>query len=328
MQGWIDPGLTRAGAGDAGGIATLLVHLGAALAARPEVEEVVDARARRRPRRSGWRPAPASSACRSAATDRWRARTRGRIGASSSAASSARSAGSARSTRSTCASPTWRASPRRGSASGSGLPYFFTLAPDPHALIRRRELAGELDRDGFVQADRREHLLFRARLVERLRDRRDRPRPAARARAHARSWPSSSASHDRHRLVRTVPEGIAIEALDAAAAAVGSGADPVAAAARDRRRRPAAARDAAFRSSSRSGGCTASRASRRCSRPGRATRRCATRRTWPSSAATSRSRAPRSARCSRRCTAPATAIPARATGCCCSGTGRTATSCA
>ena len=41
MQGWIDPGLTRAGAGDAGGIATLLVHLGAALAARPEVEEVI-----------------------------------------------------------------------------------------------------------------------------------------------------------------------------------------------------------------------------------------------------------------------------------------------
>ena len=41
MQGWIDPGLTRSGAGDAGGLTTLAVRLAEALAARPEVEEVV-----------------------------------------------------------------------------------------------------------------------------------------------------------------------------------------------------------------------------------------------------------------------------------------------
>ena len=226
MQGWIDPGLTRAGAGDAGGIATLLVHLGAALAGRPEVEEVVTlARGAGPPERlaHGARieRVPFGGDGPLASTDAWphrRELERGleralrRLGpvdavhlrfADVASFSAARVCERLR------------------------LPYFFTLAPDPHALIRRRQLAGGLDRDGFVQADRREHLLFRARLVERLRD--GATGLALLPRAGARDELAELVGlDDRHRLVRTVPEGIAIEALDAAAAAVASGADPVA----------------------------------------------------------------------------------------------------
>ena len=49
-----------------------------------------------------------------------------------------------------------------------GIPVFFSLAPDPHAVIEAAQDAGELDRGSFATADRREHYLFRARLVEGL----------------------------------------------------------------------------------------------------------------------------------------------------------------
>ena len=214
MQGWIDPGLTRAGAGDAGGIATLLVHLGAALAARPEVEEVVTlARGAGGPERispgariervpfGGDRPL--------ASTEAWPHRRElerglervlrrlGRVDAVHLRFADVASFAAAR----VC--------------ERLGLPFFFTLAPDPHALIRRRQLIDALDRDGFVRADRREHLLFRARLVEHLRDHATGlallPRAGAR-----RELAELVGLTDRHRLVHTVPEGIAIGALDAA----------------------------------------------------------------------------------------------------------------
>ena len=35
-----------------------------------------------------------------------------------------------------------------------GLPVYFTLAPDPHALIRRREESGTLDRESIVKIGR------------------------------------------------------------------------------------------------------------------------------------------------------------------------------
>ena len=49
-----------------------------------------------------------------------------------------------------------------------GIPIFFTLAPDPHSVIRAAEDAGTLNRRSFARADLREHLLFRAELVEGL----------------------------------------------------------------------------------------------------------------------------------------------------------------
>ena len=51
-----------------------------------------------------------------------------------------------------------------------GLPTVFTLAPDPHAVIADMERAGELDRASFGPADAAGALWFRARLVRYLAD--------------------------------------------------------------------------------------------------------------------------------------------------------------
>jgi glycosyltransferase involved in cell wall biosynthesis len=227
MQGWIDPGLTRAGAGDAGGIATLLVHLGAALAARPEVEEVVTLA--RGAGRAEWvapgvriERVPFGGDGPLASTDAWPHRRELERGLERAL----RRLGPVDAVHLRFADVASLAAARV--CERLGLPFFFTLAPDPHALIHRRELAGALDRDSFVRADRREHLLFRARLVERLRDRATGLAVLPRAGAR-RELAELVGLADRHQLVHTVPEGIAIGALDAAAAAVASGADPVAA---------------------------------------------------------------------------------------------------
>jgi glycosyltransferase involved in cell wall biosynthesis len=49
-----------------------------------------------------------------------------------------------------------------------GIRAVFTCAPDPHAPIAIRQAAGEITRDGFGSVDVDEHLWFRARMVERL----------------------------------------------------------------------------------------------------------------------------------------------------------------
>ena len=60
----------------------------------------------------------------------------------------------------------------------------FTVAPDPHAVIAAHQRDGQLDRAGFGAAEATEHLWFRARLVERLAVYADRvvalPRPGLR----------------------------------------------------------------------------------------------------------------------------------------------------
>ncbi|MGV8967995.1 MAG: glycosyltransferase [Cellulomonas sp.] len=48
------------------------------------------------------------------------------------------------------------------------LPFVFTLAPDPHAVIRAAEGAGTLTRANFGAIDAVEHFWFRVRLVQRL----------------------------------------------------------------------------------------------------------------------------------------------------------------
>jgi glycosyltransferase involved in cell wall biosynthesis len=101
-----------------------------------------------------------------------------------------------------------------------GLPVYFTLAPDPHALIRSRERSGALNRRSFVAADEAEHLLFRARLVERMRDR-------ARGLALLPRGSGREELYDlvrlpmiiRDRRIRTVAEGIPMAAVDSAARA-------------------------------------------------------------------------------------------------------------
>ncbi|MFI5910949.1 glycosyltransferase [Dactylosporangium sp. NPDC051541] len=99
------------------------------------------------------------------------------------------------------------------------IPVVFTLAPDPHAVIRALEQDGGLTRTNFGEADEREHFWFRARLVRRLAQSADRvvllPRPQLR-----------SALQDLLRLdvvddprFTVVPEGIDLSITDAARAA-------------------------------------------------------------------------------------------------------------
>jgi len=49
-----------------------------------------------------------------------------------------------------------------------GIPVVFTLAPDPHAVIHALDMTGTLTRRNFGTVDEQEHYWFRARLVQRL----------------------------------------------------------------------------------------------------------------------------------------------------------------
>jgi glycosyltransferase involved in cell wall biosynthesis len=49
-----------------------------------------------------------------------------------------------------------------------GIPTVFTVAPDPHAVIRSLDRSGALTRENFGATDLREHFWFRARLVTNL----------------------------------------------------------------------------------------------------------------------------------------------------------------
>lgn len=55
-----------------------------------------------------------------------------------------------------------------------GIPTFFTLAPDPHAVIASAEASGILTRQRFDEADLNQHFLFRAWLVDRMLESADR----------------------------------------------------------------------------------------------------------------------------------------------------------
>ena len=93
------------------------------------------------------------------------------------------------------------------------MPIVFTLAPDPHSVLRESEAAGRLDRETFPAADLEHHYVFRAWLVERMLREADAlavlPRPGAERELRALLGPSFDAVRpDR---VWTVPEGIAVD---------------------------------------------------------------------------------------------------------------------
>lgn len=110
------------------------------------------------------------------------------------------------------------------------IPVVFTVAPDPHAVINSLDLAGELTRENFGDVDHQEHFWFRARLVQRL---------AADA-AHTVLFPRPELATDMKELVgiditnhaerhSIVPEGIDLVVVDRAvaeASAHAAGAEP------------------------------------------------------------------------------------------------------
>ena len=100
-------------------------------------------------------------------------------------------------------------------------PTVFTCAADPHVALAARQRAGNIDRDRFGAADLDEHLWFRARMVERL---------AANA-DHLVLFPRPTAGRELTELVgvpaerlaasaTVVPEGIDLDGVDAALADV------------------------------------------------------------------------------------------------------------
>jgi len=242
----IDPELTRAGSGDNGGIATLLVRLGDALTVDGHSSDATVPT-----------PAPSGAAVETEhAVQRVITMSRGSVENAFDSLEnvSATVRGHAYATipllsAAVTASEAWplRVAAERGirrvlRAAGNvdvlhlrmadvgslaaanvardlDIPVVFTVAPDPHAVINSLDLAGELTRENFGDIDHEEHFWFRARLVQRL---------AADA-AHTVLFPRPELAADMKELVgidigthaerhSIVPEGIDLVVVDAAVA--------------------------------------------------------------------------------------------------------------
>jgi glycosyltransferase involved in cell wall biosynthesis len=111
------------------------------------------------------------------------------------------------------------------------IPVVFTVAPDPHAVIQSMDAAGSLTRSGFGAADEVEHYWFRARLVQRLASNANHtvlfPRPELRRDMKVLLGIDIDSHPERHTVV---PEGIDLRVVDRAvaeaSAAVAAGTEP------------------------------------------------------------------------------------------------------
>ena len=225
MQGRLDGGLQSAGAGDGGGISTLLVHLARALGSEPEIASVVTiARALAEPE-TGWGHARLSEAQRPGvsierlpfgpagylpAAAMWGHRLEleraletaiSELGGVDVAHLRFADAGAFAAAR-VC---------RR-----LGIPVAFTAAPDPHGVIDAAERRGELTRESFPAAELTEHYLLRAQLVADLLGQAEAvvvlPRPRARAALRELiGKPFTSVEDGR---VHTIAEGISLAEID------------------------------------------------------------------------------------------------------------------
>ena len=215
----IDRDLSRAGAGDNGGVATLLVRLGDALAAEPGVGRVLTlSRGTASAALDALAPAeghlltpvPLLAEAASAA-QAWPSRV-------------AAERGIRRVLRTHRADVLHLRMAEVGSLAAAevarelGIPVVFTLAPDPHAVIHALDMTGGLHRGNFGTEDEREHYWFRARLVQRL----------AEDSAHIVLFPRPQLQHDMRELLgldvteepgrfTVVPEGVDLRVSAAAA---------------------------------------------------------------------------------------------------------------
>ena len=222
----LDPDLLHSGVGDTGGVATLLVRLGAALARIPDIAEVVtigrgtvrDVLHDAGQPVGGPRFAPVAlePEAGTAFGDPWPAR----ISAERGLQRVIRVHGRPDVIHLRMADVGSLAA--ADVAARSGIPTVFSLAPDPHGLIASREMSGDLDRRSFGTDDARLHLWFRVHLVERL----------AREAVHVALFPRERLIDQLRELVgidvtsapgrfTVVPEGIDVAQIRHAAAMVG-----------------------------------------------------------------------------------------------------------
>ncbi len=231
MQGRLDGELSSAGAGDAGGISTLLVQLGRALGSEPEVAGVMTiARALAEPE-TGWahtslsevqsagvliERVPFGPAGSLPATAMWEHRLEleraletaiSELGGVDVAHLRFADAGAFAAAR-VC---------RR-----LGIPVAFTAAPDPHAVIQGAERRGELTRDTFPEAELREHYLLRAQLVADLLSQAEAVvvLPRRQAGAGLRDLIGAPFAQLEQGRVHTIPEGISLLEVDRASSAL------------------------------------------------------------------------------------------------------------
>jgi glycosyltransferase involved in cell wall biosynthesis len=105
-----------------------------------------------------------------------------------------------------------------------GIPVVFTLAPDPHGVIRALDVAGSLTVANFGDVDEHEHYWFRHRLVQRLAADAEHtvlfPRPALRDELQELLGIDIDESPERYTVV---PEGIDLATIDAAILEVETG---------------------------------------------------------------------------------------------------------
>jgi glycosyltransferase involved in cell wall biosynthesis len=235
LQGRLDAGLRGAGAGDGGGLATLLVSLTHALDAHPGVSEVVTfTRAFEDPSLPGVYSADVEPIGGSSRIERLRFGPGGYLPTPSQwqyrpeiEAALARSVARLRpfdvvhlrfaDVGTLAAARVFRR---------LGVPVVFTLAPDPHSVLREEEAAGRIDRESFPAADLEQHYSFRAWLVDWMLREADAlailPRPGIEQELSSLLGPSfGSVRSDR---LWTIPEGIAIDAAAQRPVSVGGAA--------------------------------------------------------------------------------------------------------
>ncbi len=228
----LDRELSRSGAGDNGGIATLLVRLGNALVRDEAVADVltisrgttasvgadlVDDEDHAGHRLAGI-PLPATA---TGIADSWSAR----VAVERGLRRLVRHAGPLNAFH--CRMADVGSMAAHTVCGEMGIPLVFTLAPDPHATVHGLDVSGALRRDNFGDADEREHYWFRIRLVQQLGD----------DASEIVLFPRPDLRHDLLELVgvdiaeepsryRVVPEGIDLEVSETARAAVAAGGDP------------------------------------------------------------------------------------------------------
>lgn len=239
LQGRLDGKLREPGAGDGGGLATLTVHLSRALGRRPEIDHVVTIT-----RAFSDGQAAASHELRHEWLDDHASIERIAFGPEGYVATGEmwayRLEAERALERTLCRLMPLDIVHLRFADVGTfaaarvcrrlGIPICFTLAPDPHSVIRAAERAGTLTRATFAGADRRDHYVFRAHLVETMLEQAEGlvVLPRLNARADLVDLLGVNTRGSSTAPLRMISEGISLDTLDRAARAHEAGFEPAA----------------------------------------------------------------------------------------------------